>query len=120
MDTSIVKSSRLLLHPVQHEETQVTRPFNRCRIQCLFSHLTVASLHIHQQPHCPGDRLERVLVGWDLANEVAANERYLGQDILADLWNLTEEEQSEDTGDTSEASSDHAADRLLVPGFSCS
>jgi len=68
------------------------------------------SLHVHHPPHCASNRLKWVLVGWDLANEVTADKWHLGQDVLAHLWNFAEEEQGEDTGNTGEASSDHAAD----------
>jgi len=54
-------------------------------------------------------RLEWVLVRWDLANKVVANDWHLGQDILAHLWYLAKEEQSEDTSDTSESTSNHGA-----------
>lgn len=51
------------------------------------------------------ERLEGVVLGGDLLDEVATNERNLLHDILSYLGDVGEEEEGEDTGNGTVASS---------------
>jgi hypothetical protein len=60
------------------------------------------------------ERLEGVVLGGNLLDEVAANERNLLHDILSYLGDVGEEEEGEDTGNGTEASSGGTARRDFV------
>ena len=79
----------------------------------IFGSSTIAFMLCYTTPTAsppPGaHRLERVVLGRNLLDEVVAEDGHLLHDVLAYAGNLSEEEEREETGNATEACSETAA-----------
>ena len=67
--------------------------------------LMYTAANSRKHPHAVAERLEGVVLGGDLLDEVRANEGDLLHDVLSYTGDVGEEEEGEDTGNGTEASS---------------
>lgn len=56
-----------------------------------------------------------VVRSWNLPAESVSNEWDVLQDIVADLWDLAEKEESENTSSSTEATKGHATISIISP-----